>query len=59
MPKTAALTGPDGEDVWIEEGQEPCGEARYVTCRSDGKRQMCNDLWQAMIYVERLRDGGA
>ena len=58
MPKTAALTGPSGDEVWVEEGEEPCGELRYTACRSDGKRQMSNDLWQAMIYVERLRDGG-
>lgn len=48
------LFGVRGEGVWIEDGEEPCGELRYTTCREDGTRQMCNDLWQAQIYAERL-----
>ena len=57
--RTAAPTGPSGEVVWIEHDVEPNGELRYEACSAWGKRQMCNDLWQAEIYAERLRSHAA
>ena len=65
-PKTAPTSGSVptdamdyGDGFYITQGVEPIGEPRYCSCGPDGQKQFSNDLWQADIYIQHMKNAKA
>lgn len=46
-----------GDGYYISHGVEPIGEPRYCSCGPHGQRRFTNDLWQADIYIQQMKNG--
>ena len=62
-PKTVLISGgiPSdaidyGDGYYIAQSVEPIGEPRYCSCGPLGQRRFTNDLWQADIYIQQMKN---
>ena len=45
-----------GDGYYITQDVEPIGELRYCSCGPNGQKQFSNDLWQAEIYIQHMKN---
>ena len=45
-----------GDGYYITQDVEPIGEPRYCSCGPNGRKQFSNDLWQAEIYIQHMKN---